>query len=146
MSRGREEGQGRGRRWGWQELNNLLCYWLMLHCRHLELIAALFSFPPYSFTLLPETLSRLSLSPHPHSPLITIIRSHRPPNSCRRTAPCLSAVPDPYKCMRVLHVLKLSVTSVHVEVKGASSPVRSERPRFFTSCTSPRRFCETARR
>lgn len=124
MSRGREEGQGRGRRWGWQELNNLLCYWLMLHCRHLELIAALFSFPLYSFTLLPETLSRLSLSPHPHALLITIIYSHRPPNSCPRTAPCLSTVPDMYRCMRVLHVLKLSVTSVHVEVKGASCPVR----------------------
>ena len=36
--------RGRRRR-GRQELNNLLCYWLMLHCRHLELIAALFSSP-----------------------------------------------------------------------------------------------------
>lgn len=109
MSHGREEGQGRGRRWGWQELNNLLCYWLMLHCRHLELIAALFSFPLYSFTLLRETLSRLSPSPHPHCPLAAIICSYHPPNSSPRAAPCFSTVPDMWKCMRVLHVLKLSV-------------------------------------
>lgn len=37
-----EGGGTRGRRRGRQELNNLLCYWLMLHCRHLELIAAFF--------------------------------------------------------------------------------------------------------
>lgn len=110
MSCGREEGQGRGRRWGWQELNNLLCYWLMLHCRHLELIAALFSFPLYSFTLLCETLSRLSLSPHPHRLLVAVIYSHRPLTSSPQTAPRLSPVLDMYKCMHVLHVLKLSVT------------------------------------
>lgn len=40
-----EGGGTRGRRRGRQELNNLLCYWLMLHCRHLELIAAFFPFP-----------------------------------------------------------------------------------------------------
>lgn len=54
-----EGGGTRGRRRrGRQELNNLLCYWLMLHCRHLELIAALFSSPPHSFALLYQTLSR----------------------------------------------------------------------------------------
>lgn len=137
MSCGREEGRGRGRRWGWQELNNLLCYWLMLHCRHLELIAALFSFPLYSCTLLCETLSRLSRSlPHPHCLLITIVLSHLPLTSSLRTALlyllcriCLSVC--------VLHVLKLSVTRELSPCgsEGASSPVQSEHSSFSRAIT-----------
>lgn len=136
MSCGREEGRGRGRRWGWQELNNLLCYWLMLHCRHLELIAALFSFPLYSCTLLRETLSRLSRSLP--TPTVCSWQSFRPIflwlHLCKLS--CLS-MPDTSKCMCVLHVLKLSVTQdiTTCGSEWAGSPVQPERSSFSRAVT-----------
>lgn len=109
-------GGRRGRR-GRQELNNLLCYWLMLHIRHLELIAVLFSFPTHSFAcsvrpyegtarfqgLPPSPPPACSIHPLSHCPF-DFLSLRRPVfmYSTRCELVCVRA--------RVLHVLNLSVT------------------------------------